>query len=215
MRSYKFFLLTICFLIFTYDIATADSIAVPMSYTVKVGNGEQYIFVMLGEGKIMSKSGKDYPKSGLYKNDGSITPIWTVDFYSHLTYVTSEGKYLVEMGPWPELNKNREPDTSFIAFSLYEKGKKYNDFTIKEFISFPSALQKSVSHYEWLKDISFNSEKGQLKILTTQFDYYVIDVRTGNYLFKFKFWYLTFVVIFIIVAIIIWAKKRKILTLAK
>jgi hypothetical protein len=41
-----------------------------------------------------------YPCSGLYRNNGSSTPIWTVDWYSYSFYLFPDGEHLVRRGPW-------------------------------------------------------------------------------------------------------------------
>ena len=40
----------------------------------------------------------NYPCSGLYRNDGSDKPIWTVNWYALRVFVHPDGKHLVRMG---------------------------------------------------------------------------------------------------------------------
>lgn len=208
MRYLKNLFLIICLVFYCQSVAYADSIAVPFSYSINVGN-EKYIFIMLGDGDLRSKNGDQFNKSGLYNNDGSIKPLWTVDFYTYQAYLTTNGKYLVEMGPWAKLI-NDKPDTSSVAFALYENGKKFKTYNVSDFISYTNLLDKSVSHYEWLKEIKFNKDKGELKILTSLYDYYVIDVKTGKVIFTFKSWYYAIILFSLIAVIVVTSRMKKV-----
>ena len=82
--------------------AFADSPAPPRDYRTVTEN-QKYVFVMLAPaGWSQQDSGirKTYTQSGLYKNDGSTTPFWTVDWYANLVFPASDGEYLIRMGPW-------------------------------------------------------------------------------------------------------------------
>src|SRR4051794_40464122 len=75
--------------------AFADSPAPPTSYK-KLTPDQKYVFVMLSPfapdreaGRLIEPYASDvrtiretYPNSGLYPNDGSTTPLWTVDWYA-------------------------------------------------------------------------------------------------------------------------------------
>src|SRR5437867_12622521 len=77
--------------------ASADSTRTPTDWSMITKNGK-YIFVMLMEtdsGTSASNPGlkvplRKYPHSGLYKNDGSLTPLWTVDWYAFDLAVSSD-----------------------------------------------------------------------------------------------------------------------------
>lgn len=43
---------------------------------------------------------KTYPKSGLYKNDGSTLPVWTVEWFAQEVEPLSDGIHIVRCGPW-------------------------------------------------------------------------------------------------------------------
>ena len=76
-------------------MAIEDWVTKDYKYVTK---GEQYIFVMLAppqdaknpveEGREDPGIRKIYHESGLYRNDGSTTPLWTVDWYSTLVHVS-------------------------------------------------------------------------------------------------------------------------------
>ena len=68
-------------------------------YTIKTSDG-RYVFVMLA-GSPANLDSRDplakYPASGLYRNDGSYTPLWTVDWSAYVI-LPSDGVHLVRKG---------------------------------------------------------------------------------------------------------------------
>ena len=174
-------LLVFCFLLFTNNEVFADQPPRANSYQNVVGNG-QYIFVMLVEylEPLISSSGKQYPSSGLYMNDGSNSPIWTVDWFAFTVYVSSDGQHLARMGPWPGLKKGREPDVQELAVAFYENGRLLKRYSIADLIDDPKNLRQSVSHFQWEKDVSFDDTLSELTIITTEDNKYVFDVKSGK-----------------------------------
>lgn len=177
-------LLIICslsFLIFANNVAFADKPRMPYSYQNVVGN-VQYVFVMLAEYSepLISSAGKQYSSSGLYKNDGSNIPIWTVDWYAFTVYVSSDGEHLVRMGPWPSLKDGRRPDIQELAVAFYKNGKLLKRYPISDLINNPSNLPQSVSHFQWEKEVSFDDTLNELTIITTEDNKYVFDVKFGE-----------------------------------
>ena len=49
---------------------------------------------------------KRYEKSGLYQNNGSTTPLWTVDWYAYRVHIVSVGVHMVRPGPWATGTRN-------------------------------------------------------------------------------------------------------------
>ncbi len=138
------FLITATFLA-TPLVAAADSEMPPRDYMTETENG-QYIFVMLApeqwERYGKKEIRKTYPRSGLYKNDGSTTPLWTVDWYSHHVFPSSDGRHLVEMGPWAS-------ETYQLAVAFHKDGKRIKAYAIKDLVLDTSKLKHTVSHFFW------------------------------------------------------------------
>lgn len=107
----------------------ADEPAMPSSYQ-KIVSNNKYIFIMLASEPLMSSAGLRYHSSGLYKNNGSNRPIWTVDWYASTVYVSSDGKHLAKMGEWPSLNDKGIPDTQQLAVAFYENGELVKHYPI-------------------------------------------------------------------------------------
>lgn len=163
----------------------ADSPSSPSDYTVVSGNG-QYILVMLAdnakgaynqrghtipEASIRAK----YSQAGLFKNDGSTTPLWTVDWYSFSVELSSDGQHLVQYGPWAWSDNYDE-----LALAFHENGKLLTGYSVSDLVANPSDLPHTVSHYFWLKDASFDDARSELLIETHTGEKYVFDVRTGQ-----------------------------------
>lgn len=156
----------------------ADS-PVPAVDQTEITEDGEYIFVMLvpncsttscQDKTIRSK----YRQSGLYKNDGSITPLWTVDWYGYVE-LSSDCKHLVRWGSWPTRGNYAE-----VALAFYENGHEIANYRVDQLVSMPLLLPQSVSHYQWLRSSSFDGKRNRLSLDTNTFDHYVFDVTTGR-----------------------------------
>ena len=109
--------------------AHGDSLKPPCSYKKASPNG-QYLLVMIAPmpleldvkpwdeevaAKIREIRGA-YTRSGLYRNDGSTEPLWTIDWYAHNVEIESDGVHLIRMGPWAS-------STDTEAFSFFANGE--------------------------------------------------------------------------------------------
>ena len=45
-----------------------------------------------------------YSKSGMYRNDGTREPLWTVDWWAVVT-VPGDGVHVIRQGPWSSLEQ--------------------------------------------------------------------------------------------------------------
>jgi hypothetical protein len=162
-------------------VAQADSEAPPRDYKLVTGNGN-YVFVMLVPSRLIQsltwlnrELRNKYPSSGLYLNDGSNTPLWTVDWYAINTYISSDGKHLIRMGPWPVKGNYSE-----VALSFYENGEEIKNYEVKDLVATPETLPESTSHYGWLEESFFDDKVGRMYIKTVNQEKYVFDVTTGE-----------------------------------
>src|SRR6188508_1354212 len=74
--------------------ARADKIGPPMSYK-RVSADKKFVFVMLAPG---AEAFDGYKRSGMYKNDGSTEPLWTVDWYRRSAAITANGAFVIRYG---------------------------------------------------------------------------------------------------------------------
>ena len=131
--------------------AFGDKPVPPHSYTI-VSADRRYLFVMLAPTLDNDKSfrpqekstealkiRKRYAKSGLYLNDGSTVPLWTVDWYATAVVLPSDGVHLIRKGPWASTSSDE-------ALTFFASGKELKAYKVKDLISLTSLLPHSVSH---------------------------------------------------------------------
>lgn len=180
MRSFlKFIVLfQVITVLFCFSLpAIADTPAPPRDYT-KVTENEEYVFVMLAPDNERwsdknSEIREKYKQSGLFKNDGSATVLWIVHWYSFSVYPSSDGKHIVRMGPWAS-------STSQLALAFYENGKEIKRYLIKDLVRDENKLRHTVSHFFWRSDQQFNDREGTISLKTTDGQYYLFSVKTGE-----------------------------------
>jgi hypothetical protein len=161
-----------------------------MSYT-QTNPGGEYVFVMIAPGPIEQESSwaneqqavkireirRTYSKSGLYRNDGSTEPLWTVDWYAHQVEVASDGVHLIRHGPWAS-------SMDFEAISFFANGKLLRTYEIRELVDKPRLLEHSVSHFRWEKGGWFDDDRLEYGLTTLDGNQFVFDVRTGEIITK-------------------------------
>lgn len=162
------------------DAAIADQPAPPRDYAQITENGE-YVFVMLVPEDYDSFSERDeaiwgkYPRSGLYHNDGSVDPLWTVDWYAFGVEVSPDGQHLARWGPWP-----MRGDYGQLAIAFYEDGRETMSYRVQDLVAKPWSLPESVSHYQWRDDSSFHDASNQVYLETQNREHYTFDIETGE-----------------------------------
>ncbi len=161
--------------------ALADSEVAPHSYKEVVGNNK-FVFVMVypGSPEVKTEDGKAYASTGLYKNDNTTEPLWTLDGYSHKVFISSDGNYAAKLGPWPKLRPGGSRDLNQLVVAFYDKGKLTNEYYIKDLVVDAGKLQKSVSHFMFNKKLNFDEAKNIIKLETEDGSSYVFDMSTGE-----------------------------------
>lgn len=168
--------------------ANADQEALPTTYTRGSADG-RFIFVMLATNtpidedwgvfmtpEMTADLRRKYPASGMYLNDGSTNPLWTVDWYSFGVDVSMDGDHIVRHGPWPGRGEYEAE-----AVSFFRRDKLLRTYKISELVSFPALLPHSVSHFTWQKDAYFDRANPGAYVLTTLHgETYWIDLSTGE-----------------------------------
>jgi hypothetical protein len=174
----------------------ADSPAPPRSYK-QVAPGGKYVFVMIAPRTVeddvrpwneetaagIREIRGVYTRSGLYRNDGSTEPLWTVDWYAHGVEVASDGIHLVRHGPWAVLPRDRKaPWGSALdqeALSFFANGQVLQTYRIGELVSLPDLLPRSVSHFTWLAEGRLDDGRMEYTLATKDGNRFVFDIRTG------------------------------------
>jgi hypothetical protein len=164
----------------------ADSPAPPMSYKEISPNGK-FVFEMIAplplddevrpwndETRAGIRAIRSlYSTSGLYRNDGSIDPLWTVDWYAHGVEVASDGVHLVRHGPWAS-------STDHEALSFFASGELLRTYRIRQLVDFPIVLPHSVSHFRWSEEMQLHDSKLQYSVATKDGNRFNFDMRTGE-----------------------------------
>lgn len=172
----------------------ADQVAIPFSYTVPTPDG-RHVFVMLSsvygpdEGAAaleeegtdayrkelameLQRVRKTYTQSGLYRNDGSSTPLWTVDWYGFEIEPLSDAVHLVKHGPWASGDGTE-------ALSFYANGVLLRSYAVRDLVALPGKMPHTVSHFDWRAGSHLDETRGRYWLLTNHWEEYVFDVRTG------------------------------------
>lgn len=204
-------------LLFFDQLVLADSIAAPYSYTKPTPDGK-YLFVMISPRSpeddasswIESKAQKireirnTYTRSGLYRNDGSSTPIWTVSWYAYDVEPLSDAVHLVRPGPWATSSGSE-------AVAFFENGKLIRSYTVGDLVAVPVLMPHSVSHFMWRSDEHLDDDTKTYSIKTKHGERYTFDVTTGRISSSFSpvRWILGTAIIVAISAIGFWWWRKK------
>lgn len=122
---------------------------------------------------VVPEPGNVYPVSGLYRNDGSLTPLWTVDWYAFEVRLSRDGRHLVRFGPRPS-------HARMLAVAFYEEGRLLKAYTIEELVSNLEALPRSVSHFRWRAGADVDDRRQILRLRTLSGDTHLFDLTTGE-----------------------------------
>lgn len=169
-------------------LALGDSPAPPTTYEVESPN-KQFVFVMIPpitleeELKLLSQEGGEKLRqvrglrsvSGMYRNDGSSEPLWTVSWYAAAVEIFSDGVHLVRHGAWASETANE-------AISFFEKDKLIRSYRISELVRDKTKLKRTVSHFFWSEDQRLEDSTLRYTLLTVDNGLYVFDVTTGKIL---------------------------------
>jgi hypothetical protein len=169
----------------TSSPARADKAAGPFTYRV-VAPGEKFVFVMVAPGTVEEEvrewpeeaaagtraMRRIYPRSGMYRNDGSNDPLWTVGWYAFEVTVASDGVHLIRHGPWAS-------STTDEALSFFANGDLLRTFSIRELVDNNAMLHRSVSHFEWRNKGELDDGRMEYTLTTVDGNRFVFDIRTG------------------------------------
>lgn len=171
---------TICFSLSVNAFAQA----LATDYTVVTKNRE-YLFVMIAPtysfGGRLSE-GVRYPSSGLYPNNGTIRPIWKVDWFAANVDVSSDGRHLVRWSTWSDKPEER----SHLAVAFYRDGKEIRRYSAAEVLKALGVPSMSENQFILSRKKSFDDLGGKVSISlprgkdSGQLKRIVFDMRTGK-----------------------------------
>jgi hypothetical protein len=118
---------------------------------------------------------KIYPSPGLYRNDGSIVPLWKMPYQDEQevewigdVYVSADGNSVVKI----------TESTFTVPLAYYHKGKLLKTYSFDQV--FADQSWGADCKNEWIKNISYNSATGLISIQHLRGDIWHFDVSTGN-----------------------------------
>lgn len=185
----------------------ADSPAPPESYTI-LSPDQKHVLVILAPEPYNSWNPlkKKYPISGLYLNDGSVNPLWTLpsDFCCPQVDVFSDAKHIVAWNAWPEDYSTFDQTVAW----FHENGREIRKYEIKELVDNPQHLRHSVSHYTWIDKTKVDDRLNRITVWTLNGQIITFDGTTGGIISRartFKYYqpFITAVVISLVLLIVI------------
>ena len=145
------------------------------SYEIIAGADDKYRLVMLKPAEpLYTDDGKAYPVSGLYKNDGSITPLWQVDWLEDSVWITSDGRYLahVSSGWWGIYTD--------MAVTFYDRGKPIRQIRKSDFVKPSEEPKTDRGSHSWNLGVAFDDKRGLLRITTPRGEVRFYSMATGQ-----------------------------------
>ena len=183
-----------------------------------------FIFVMISpdaEPNVAAWGNSEYTVNGLYRNDGSTEPLWTVDWFALGVVVASDGSHLIRLGPWasgyfpsaftdaglPSIGGWYDQE----AFTFFSDGIEIRSYRIDELVRDPESLPAIVPYFfSILAGSQLDDGSGTWSIVTLRGEYYKFDVSTGEILSSFllRLWILGVGAPLILVPLIVVLRRR-------
>lgn len=139
----KRLLFTILGFLFLTEPAFASYGVSADGYTIETEN-KRFILVLhwrKPDGTLVKMKGLEkYPANGLYRNDGSTEPLWTVD-WCNIAMPLNDGRHAIRFG-----RGGNGPQTGYVneSFAFLCDGKVLKSYSVQDFIEFPTLLPHSV-----------------------------------------------------------------------
>lgn len=169
------------------------------SYTAETTD-KKYIFVLRRDNEPDFFVGSKYKQSGMYLNDGSMDPLWTIDWRQRV-YLPDDGKHVVRVGKLLYSSSYREEVFAFIS-----EGNVRKTYQTRDLIAFPYLLPHSSAGYYVNNStlsvgtetdgvlmkidqgdgytlnggVTIDNERQTIFIETLHGDEYLFDLETGN-----------------------------------
>jgi hypothetical protein len=163
----------------------------PLESYIRLSPDRAFVFVMLHppHGRVPDPINEKYPRSGLYRNDGSTTPLWTFDDgYVREAYPASDGVHVVVQYRRvisPNVrdcgNSPPEPPANPEVLGFYAGGKKIRDVHLGEVLDHVRFCRKhGPGWHSWLASARIDDAAGTLIVETTADTRREIDLKTGH-----------------------------------
>lgn len=125
-----------------------------------------------------SESGVTYASPGLYKDDGSNVPEWTVDWYedSSRHFIVNNGRNLIRL--------RRTTNESGIALAFYDRGVLTKKYKVKDLIRDVDNIKSTdyCADGGWMKNRKVDNNNNTIMIETLNNEKYVFNTISGEIL---------------------------------
>jgi hypothetical protein len=148
----------------------------PLVSTKKVlGNGKFLLVMLFPPENTLNKENllnKTYPQSGLYPNDGSNKPLWTLDHpFQGQVFVSADGDFLANV-VFPA-----EPKGDGVRF--YHKGKLLRAYKVEE-LARPDSIQNACPSCLWSENVGYDAAAEILTVMSRDGRNWRFELRTGK-----------------------------------
>lgn len=185
MRLFFIFL----WLHFMSAVAQAYKPAPPRSHITPSPDG-RFVFVMLSPESLDRELGhwneetqaqiraiRDrWPRSGMYRNDGSTLPLWSVDWFAYSVDVPSDGDHVVRY------TSGGYGWTGAPALAFYRRGELLRSYKIADLVTFPALID----HGSWLAETHLSDDAHTVAVRTETEERYVFNFQTGDPVSRFR-----------------------------
>lgn len=119
---------------------------------------------------------RTYQASGLYRNNGSTKPLWTVPWYdaANSIRVASDGVHLVRHAflAW---------DRSETAVTFYAHGRPLRSYRVSDLLrSNDSIVNTSANAFRWAESVQLNDKTRTLTVMKLNGERTVFNIATGE-----------------------------------
>jgi hypothetical protein len=125
------------------------------------------------EKALAQKLRNQFKFSGLYLSENIYSPLWKVNWYSHLIFVANDGKHVIRAGPWASSPSDE-------ALSFIENGDILKTYKVEDLITEIATLPHSTSHFEWKKELAIKDETKTFVATTLEDKTFVFNFETGE-----------------------------------
>jgi len=117
-----------------------------------------------------------FSKAGMYRNDGSQEPLWTVDWYAYQVDVPAGGEHVIRYnsGGWYWMN---HPQLAF-----YRRAELIRAYEMSDLV----ATTVYLNHGGWLASATLDDQTHTVAVTTKTFDRYTFDVHTGEMTSRYR-----------------------------
>ncbi|MEZ0371094.1 MAG: hypothetical protein ACAI44_18515 [Candidatus Sericytochromatia bacterium] len=151
----------------------------PMDYT-EITRNQKFILVQFADAIYFFGADfelrRKYRYAGLYPNNGSSVPLWTINWYADgNVYPVSDGIHLVKVNYSPR----PEEET---AVSFYRRGKLLKSYKFLDLVNEVSHLTSDsmCSRIDWIDKLEYREDKGFLYIKTKDGIQYRFSIYSGE-----------------------------------